>query len=179
MNRLGRLRWPTWIALLAGAAWLALFGDRTPVGVAVPMGTAAQRSIPLPVPRRETSTALTATPVEPLETLVPRDQLIASTPHPERDLFVTTNWNPPPAPVQPPPAPPAPNLTAPPFTVVGKKLEAGQWEVYLMRGDQTFIAREGSTIDGIYRVEKITPPNLTMTSIAEGQGMTLLVGDAQ
>ncbi len=116
---------------------------------------------------------------ESLESLVPRDSLIADSPRSNaaRDLFATANWSPPPAP-QPSPAP-APIVVAPPFTVVGKKLEAGQWEVYLTRGDDSFIAREGATIDGTYRIDTIKPPNLTMTQLPRGPGTTLFVGDAE
>jgi hypothetical protein len=41
----------------------------------------------------------------------------------------------------PPPPPPPPSAPPLPFTFIGKSLENGVWEVYLARGDRTYIVR--------------------------------------
>ena len=73
----------------------------------------------------------------------------------------------------------AENVVAPalPFTVLGKKLEAGQWEVYLAKGDQTLIVRQGDVIDGLYRVEKVEPPTLNLVYLPLGQSQNMEMGD--
>ena len=181
-TQIGHRRWRVWGALFAGAAWLALFGDKTPSGLASPTQAAAKPPAAPPRSTANRGTSPSASAMlgsDAMESLVPRDSLIvdASRSSAARDLFATANWSPPPAPPLLPA--PAPVVAAPPFSVVGKKLEAGQWEVYLMRGDHSFIAREGATIEGAYRIDKITPPNLTMTQLPQGPATTLFVGDAQ
>jgi hypothetical protein len=64
-----------------------------------------------------------------------------------------------------------------PFVYVGKKQEGSSWEVYLVRGEQTFIAREGQAIDGQYMVERIAPPVLTLTYVPLRQAQSLPIGE--
>ncbi len=87
-------------------------------------------------------------------------------------IFGTQSWLPPP-PVEvkpknplPPPPPTAPPLN---FKYLGKKLEDGIWEVYLARGDASFIARPQSVIDSNYRVESITQNALVLTYLPLNQ----------
>lgn len=93
-------------------------------------------------------------------------------------IFQGQNWNPPPPP--PPPvsnAPPPPPMAPPvPFTVIGKALADGAWEVYLARGDKTYVARPQSIIDGSYRVEKITPPTMSITYLPLNQVQQMNIG---
>lgn len=88
--------------------------------------------------------------------------------------FAVRDWTP-----RPPPAPPAPPPTAPPlpFTFLGKKLEDGKWQVFLGQHDKTHIAREGDSINGLYRVDSIRPPVMTFTYLPLQQPQTLAVGD--
>jgi hypothetical protein len=96
-------------------------------------------------------------------------------------VFGMQNWNPPqPAPpaqanVAPPPPPPpmAPPL---PFTYLGKANEAGRWEVYLSQGEKTYVVKAKETIDGVYRVDAIAPPTLTLTYLPLNQVQTLNIG---
>jgi hypothetical protein len=94
-------------------------------------------------------------------------------------VFGGQNWNPPPP---PPPAelnpPPPPPPTAPPlpFQFLGKAAADGQWEVYLGRGEQTFVVRKGTQIDGSYRVDNIAPPTLTITYLPMNQVQQLNIG---
>jgi hypothetical protein len=87
-------------------------------------------------------------------------------------IFGTQSWVPPPPvelkPKNPPPPPPP---TAPPlnFKFIGKKLEDGIWEVYLSRGDTSFIARPLEVIDGNYRVDSITQNALVLTYLPLNQ----------
>jgi hypothetical protein len=51
--------------------------------------------------------------------------------------------------------------------------------VYLARGEQTFIVREGSALDGLYRVDRIAPPSLALTYLPLGQSQTLPIGESR
>jgi hypothetical protein len=109
--------------------------------------------------------------------LIPREQLVGE-PGEGADVFGSHDWNPPPPPVQapkeaPPPAPTAPPL---PFTVLGKAAAQGGLEVYLARGDKTMIVKQGATIDGVYRVDSIAPPTMTLTYLPLNQVQQLNIG---
>ncbi|KWT66531.1 hypothetical protein APV28_4417 [Comamonas testosteroni] len=65
-----------------------------------------------------------------------------------------------------------------PFTVLGKKLQDAQWEVYLSQGDFTYTAREGAVVTANYRIEKISPPHMTLIYVPLNERQTLLIGDA-
>lgn len=110
--------------------------------------------------------------------LIPPDQKNAAQ---WRNLFASTSWTPPPPPVKatPPVAPPAPVAPPLPFKYVGKKFEANVWEVYLLRGEQSFLAREGGTIEGTYRVDSITAQQLNVTYLPLGQSQSLSIGESQ
>lgn len=172
-------RWVIWLPLLGISLWLALAGDRSPASEAT--GTlAAQTQRPDPAeyaPGRSIVSDSTA----PLLALVPREVLVpkSSGGHgSRRDLFATRSWTPTPAPqaLQPPVPVAAPPL---PYTFLGKKLEAGAWEVYLGRGDRTFIAREGLVLEGTYRVTAIAPPTLSVTYLPLEQAQSLAIGDSR
>ena len=118
--------------------------------------------------------------------LVPRDVLIGDGEtafgQGQKDAgpFAHQDWTPPPPPPPPPqPAPPPPPPTAPPlpFTFIGKSVADGAWEVYLARGDRTYVVREkGFVIDGTYRVDGIAPPVLTLTYLPLNQVQQLNIG---
>jgi len=166
--------------LFAGAAWLAVFGDKTPTSVSAVVPRRPQAATVAAVPARAvapkapTPVAVHATP---LLRLVPRDRLI----HPPAnaapvDLFLARNWTLP-LPVAIAPPPPAPMAPPLPYTYAGKKWEAGRWEVYLMREDSSYIARNGASLDGSYRVDRIEPPTMTLTYTPLGQQQTLSIGE--
>jgi hypothetical protein len=52
----------------------------------------------------------------------------------------------------------------------------GAWEVYLARPDRTYVARVGTVIDGMYRVDAIAPPTLTVTYLPLNQVQQLNIG---
>ncbi len=95
---------------------------------------------------------------------------------PHEALFDSQTWDRPPPP-PPKPGPPPPPVAPPlPYVVIGKKLEDQAWEVYLTRGEQTFIAREKLVIEGQYRVDSIKPPTMTLTYLPLNQTQTLTIG---
>ncbi|MGO4381533.1 hypothetical protein [Pseudoduganella sp. RAF53_2] len=116
--------------------------------------------------------------------LIPRAQLIGEAGDGSfksaDGVFGGQTWNPPPPPPPPPvQAPPPPPPTAPPlpFAVIGKAVADGQWEVYLSRGaDQTYVVRKSTVIDGMYRVDNIAPPTMTMTYLPMNQVQQLNIG---
>ena len=172
-------------AALALAAWLALFADKTPnSGVAEPVvraNSASSRAAARPV--RSTPTVVAdgsaSTAVMALE---PRQRLIGGAHQGTGNvLFGSQNWEPPPAPikaVKPAPAPP-PSAPPLPFTYLGKQNEDGVWQVFLARGEQTFIVREASIVEGLYRVDAIKPPQLSLTYLPLKQAQTLTIGSTE
>jgi hypothetical protein len=177
---------------LVGAALLAAFGDHTPGGgiaepVERPAAQAALVRTPAPTPAKALPPKVVdASAGQTILALVPRDVLIG-----DGDAafgqgqngagpFAHQDWTPPPPPPPPPqPAPPPPPPTAPPlpFTFIGKSVADGAWEVYLARGDRTYLVREkGAVIDGTYRVESIAPPVLTLTYLPLNQVQQLNIG---
>jgi hypothetical protein len=168
-------------ALLAAVA-LVVFGDRTP---ASDVAEAVERK---PARAQATVVATAAVPkrtgdVDPaILRLAPRATLIGSSDAAGEDVFGRRDWNPPPPPpsaaasaekAAPPPPPSAPPL---PFTYLGKAAENGSWEVFLAIGDKTYIARDKMVIDGIYRVDAIAPPTLTLTYLPLNQVQQLNIG---
>lgn len=172
------------VALL-GAAALVLFGDKSPgdtVAEAVERKPARGQAAGTAPPAAKTANA-TAGEASILR-LVPRDELIGEVGEgsfkSKDGVFGGQNWNPPPPPptaaeLKPPPPPPP---TAPPlpFQFLGKAAADGQWEVYLGRGEQTFVVKKGMQIDGMYRVDAIAPPNLTITYLPMNQVQQLNIG---
>jgi hypothetical protein len=189
---------------LAGAALLVAFGDRTPANaIAEPAERPAAKAtlVRTPAPARPSTPAVVAAapgaapaPVakpdanagQQILALVPREVLIGDSDgafgqgQNGAGPFAHQDWTPPPPPPPPPePAPPPPPPTAPPlpFSFIGKSVADGAWEVYLARGDRTYIVREkGFVIDGTYRVDAIAPPVLTLTYLPLNQVQQLNIG---
>jgi hypothetical protein len=180
--------------LMAGgvaiAAWLALFGDKTPNGgIAEPVARSAGTPANASAARRtetETSEAAAGNLKRNPEiiSLRPRSQLLGATLadiRPARNgaesLFGTQSWAPPPAPAAPAPAPPPPPSAPPvPFSFVGQKFENNKWEVYLARGENTYLVHEQSVVEGTYRIDSIKPPVLSLTYLPLKQVQTLTIG---
>jgi hypothetical protein len=181
-------------AALLGAALLALFGDRTPdtdVAEAVERPAAAPRPVsapaPAPAPARVAATpSAVSTKNQQVLALVPREVLLGDADGAfgqdgngsGAGGFGQRDWNPPPPPPQPQAAPPPPPPMAPPlpFTFIGKSVGDGAWEVYLARGDRTYVVRADTVIDGTYRVDAIAPPVLTLTYLPLNQVQQLNIG---
>jgi hypothetical protein len=171
---------------LALAASLAVFGDKTPAAdIAEPVTRAAQISAASSTPATAASSmqnrAMRTARAEREPTILvlqPRDSLIggAGSEKPAEGLFGSQTWTPPPPP-PPKPAPPPPPTAPPlPFTYLGKKVEDNTWEVYLARGDQTFIVRQQTVIEDTYRVDSIKLPTISLTYLPLNQVQTLTIG---
>lgn len=95
-----------------------------------------------------------------------------------QDAFPSLLPPPPPKPAQAavPLEPPKPSAPPVPFTVIGKKLEGNVWEVYLARGEQTYIATQGGEVAGEYRVETIGPTQMTLIYLPLNEKQTLQTG---
>lgn len=175
-------RWWVLVPLLVGAFWLAVFGDKTPVNTEVQavVGQAKPRTLTVSASSvRSSQEGRLATgelqPLIPRSVLIPPDSDKAGA---AQDLFANRNWTPPvrPIAVSAPPPPMAPPL---PFVYLGKKLEAGVWEVYLARGEQNFVVRAGSVIETVYRVDAIALPNINFTYLPLGQSQSLAIGETR
>lgn len=174
---------------LPAAGWLVVFGDATPNEGVVKAGERMQSAHGVPVPRQ-----IAALPVLPTITQAGAVKPIASDPvlllqarqtliggahdGAPTALFGTHTWAPPPPPPvavkpRPPPPPAAPPM---PFTYLGKQIEDGKWQVFLARGDQTFIAVEQTVIDGLYRVDAIVPPQMNLVYLPLQKMQTLSIG---
>jgi hypothetical protein len=172
-------------AALLVAAGFAIFGDKSPGGAVVepaPRSTAspAAAAVKPVVPARASSTASKpAAPEVAILRLEPRATLISDgsdTLGQGATAFGTQNWTPPPPPPPAPPPPPPPTAPALPFTYIGKAVSKGEWEVFLARGDQTLIVRDKMVIDGVYRVDAIAPPAMTLTYLPLKQVQQLNIG---
>lgn len=170
MNR--RWRWALMWLLLAAAAWLALFGDKTPPGAPKPAPRLAAVAQMAPGNR-------TAAPPEAIEPLQPRTAQAGESGGPEADLFRNAAWRAPPGPITAAvvAAIPAPTPVPPqPYRLIGKKLEAEVWEVFLGRNEMSFNVHTGDTLEGAWHVDRIEPPTLTLTHLSSGQKQTLDIG---
>ena len=176
-------RWLLWLPLLGVAIWLGIFADKTPSDQ-----IASSKSPTIAVQKTSTpasaSSILAKAEYMPLEILIDRAKLIGSdeSKSPKwRNLFVSSSWTPPAAPAKPLPPATVPAPTAPvfPFQYVGKKLENNIWEVYLSRGDQSFLVREGGMLESTYRIDSITPQRLSVTYLPLGQSQSLSIGESQ
>lgn len=174
---------PRKIVLGAGlliAAYLALFGDKSPSGeVAEPVARSAQASASTRSAAMPESSARSEKPSAPSLVVLaihPRDQLMGATQARPDGLFSSHSWTPPPPPPPPPAPPPKPTAPPLPFTFLGKKVEDGKWEVYLAHGDQTYVAREKSDLEGVYRIEAIKPPLISFLYLPLKETQTLNIG---
>jgi len=182
-------------ALLLVAAWLALFGDKTPPDSA--RGEVVAPISPRPAPAsgsrladrraadsrsaRSAPSAGKADANLEIAALIPRAQLIPGVGEGRagRDLFPSLSWMPlpPPLPVRPT-KPLAPMVPPPPFVYLGNKLEAGRWEAFLARGEEVFIVRQGTRLEKDYRVKAITPSTVTLIYLPLQQSQTLSIGES-
>ncbi|MCU6498900.1 hypothetical protein LPN04_13970 [Rugamonas sp. A1-17] len=174
---------------LAAAGGLVLFGDNSPSGdIAEPVARsrpaapAAVAGVPVPTPAPRAGKDGKPQPEVAILRLTPRATLVGesgdATFAAGEGVFQGQNWNPPPPPPPPvsnapPPAPVAPPM---PFTVLGKAVADGAWEVYLARGDKTYVVKNQTVIDGTYRVEKIAPPLMSVTYLPLNQVQQINIG---
>lgn len=179
-----RRRWLIYGVALAGAAALLVFGDATPGGADVVGARTVKAAVASSdAPRRQAnadSGSVASAAAGRWVALQPREALWHSHQSrlPVRDLFSTPESKTARKPEVAAPAPP-PQAPPMPFTFLGKRQDASQWQVFLGRGDYTFIVQEGSTIESTYRVDTVAPPTLTMTYLPLAQAQTLAIGSAE
>jgi hypothetical protein len=91
------------------------------------------------------------------------------------DLFEAKSWYVPPPPPKPlpPPPPSAPPL---PFAFMGKLVEDGQLTVFLTKQERNYVVKAGDTLDGMYKVEAVTPTMLTLVYLPLNIKQTLMIG---
>ncbi len=152
----GRL---TWLLLaLAATAALAAFSDAPDIA-----GGAAHAAVPperLPVIRAiETRVFMPGRGGDPFAATPPADEVPAGA------NAVS----------------PAPTIALPlPWQVIGKQHVEGEgWTVFLARGTETCVVREGDTLDDTYRVAAIKPPTLTLLHLKRKTARTLEIGEAK
>jgi hypothetical protein len=107
-------------------------------------------------------------------------------PEPSADPFAPRGWKAPPAPVPaipkslaapviagpvPPPAPAGPPPL--PFRFAGRLNDGGQQVVYLSRGDQVFVVRNGETLDATYKVLAVEAQRMEFEYLPTGARQTL------
>ncbi|MCU7376095.1 hypothetical protein PEC18_36255 [Paucibacter sp. O1-1] len=160
--------------LLAASA-VAVAWDRlraSPPALAI--SGAVERPAPPSSAQPAQSPTSTGTSPSEIQTLRPRDDYQ----RPGADVFPAT-VAPVPQPPQtqlPPVEPPKPVAPALPFTVIGKKFERGQWEVYLAKGEQNFIATVGQRLSDDYLVRAITATQMTLVYVPLNEQQTLQIG---
>ena len=157
-------------AALLVAAGFAVFGDKSPNGVVEPVQRGAA-----PVAARAAPTVTKPAGTVAVLRLAPRDTLIGDGAD-GGNAFGALDWTPPPPPPAPPPPPPPPSAPPLPFTFLGKAVERGVWEVFLARGSDTLIVRDKTVIDGVYRIDAIAPPAMTITYLPLNQVQQINIG---
>jgi hypothetical protein len=162
-----------------------------PAAIATPSAARATAvlvsSAPRPAPaRRLDPDAAPAAKGQAILALVPRESLIGDSDTQfaqaengaggQGDPFGRHDWTPPPPPPAPAAAPPPPMAPPLPFTFIGKSLAGGAWEVYLTRGERTYVVHDKEVIDGTYRIDAIAPPVMTLTYLPLKQIQQLNIG---
>jgi len=161
-------RWAVLIALLgltlSAAAWVTQDDEAAePVRAArpVPVQTVVEH------PARDKAEAATDLKMNKLQRET-KDEVAV-------DLFEPKSWYVPPPPPKPlpPPPPSAPPL---PFAYMGKLIEDGQLTVFLTKQERNYVVRAGDTLDGMYKVEAVSPSMMTLIYLPLNIKQTLMIG---
>ncbi len=165
-------------ALAGAAATVLLDGGSQTSGIAQPVARKAGSAAPaMPAAAASEASAASARSEPRILRLQARADLIGEVGDGSAEpTFRSQNWNPPPPPMAPPPPPPPPSAPPLPFTYVGKAAANGSWEVFLARGESTYVVRDKTVIDGVYRVDTIAPPIITFTYLPLNQVQQLNIG---
>jgi hypothetical protein len=169
------------LALVIAAA-IAAFADRTPRGTIVEAVSprAASR-----ITAQQSVKPVAILANQSIQRLLPRDALNEADVKLARPLenspFESKSWTPLPTPQPPAPpvvsvAPPPPTAPPLPFIFLGKSVSADGFEVFLARGESTFVVNKSTVIEGTYRVDSIAPPLLSLTYLPLNQVQQLNIG---
>lgn len=160
-----KLRMGLMLVGLVIAAWLAIFGDKTPVNEPV-AARGAERARPAPAVRPETAVPVAAEPetdTGPVRRLRSRAgwfELASS----GRDIFAPpVVAAPPQAQNEAPPPPPPPEV---PFKLIGRLEEQGHWRYFLERDNAVHVLRPGEEAVG-FRLESDSGDTLRVTNVAD------------
>ncbi len=125
----------------------------------------------LPKPAKTTPpgnpTAVPAIAFAPLKAAVPDKAA------PIMDLFPQQSWMPPPPPQLQPAKPVAPAL---PFIFAGRYTEGENVTIFLMEGSQMHKVKQGDTIKGTYKIEKIEQASISLTYLPMNTTQILATG---
>lgn len=165
-----RTRWTVLLGLLAGAAVLVATDDSS-----VPPTGVVEATPPRPRPSTPPAAASPRAPAPDDEPVVLAIRERPAPPSPG-EAFPNRDWRPPPPKAAEPPPPQPPTAPPLPYTVLGKKLEDGQWQVFLLRGDRIHVVKRSDTLDNVYRVQDIAPPYMTLTFLPLQQEQRLPIG---
>lgn len=166
-------RWIMWLALLGAAAALVLYDRKPAVNGAVVADT--PRPTPVsgagsPAPRERAGSPAADAPILAIQ---PRRRTRVYA-----DSFSPHDWTPPPPPVKRV-VPPPPAAPAVPYTVLGKKYEDGQWQVFLARQGHVFVVTAHDLLENTYRIEETRPPTMTLTYLPLQQLQSLPIGGVE
>lgn len=154
------------LPLLAIAAWLALFGDKTPVDeVAEPTrasSAASSEAVPASSDASESPVVHAAAEGDVLR-VAPRERVSAMIDSADmRDLFASSV--PPPPPVDPQAAPPPPPPVLP-FVYIGRELEQSRWRYFLEKNGQVYVLSAGEQAEG-FKLEKAGNGELALVELS-------------
>jgi hypothetical protein len=76
----------------------------------------------------------------------------------------------------PPPPPPRPQAPPLPFKYFGQAIEDGRTTVFLLRGENSYVAQVGSKLDGTYRVDRIDDRVIVFTYLPLGTRQEMPLG---
>jgi hypothetical protein len=167
-----RKRWIAWILLLAGSAALVLSEHRAPPSGGIVEAVKTRDAVRRPA---DSSPEADKAAQEPAMILAIRPR---AAPVSVKDVFAAADWQPKSMPVPVPTKRSTPTAPALPYTVFGKKLEDGRWEVFLRRGDRILVVKRSDTIDNTYRIDDIRPPTMTLTYLPMQTRQSLPIGAA-
>jgi hypothetical protein len=96
------------------------------------------------------------------------------------DAFAPRDWTPPPPPPPKytPPPPPPPMAPPLPYRYLGKLQEQDHLVVFLDNNTRPIPIKGGEVLDGVWRVDDITPRMVRFTYIPLAQTATLNIGEA-
>lgn len=136
------------------------------VGLAGPEEDGTARAVPAPPMPPRAAAVATPTAVAAPDADAPRALGAAS-----GDPFAARDWAPPVAQrVAPPVAPPLP------YAYFGRMNEGRDVVVFLQRGDRTYTARRGETLDPEYRIADITDDAIVIVYLPLKQRQSLSTG---
>ena len=167
----GVVAWSGWLALNepareAESDLLAATEPAPPAALAPPSGD------PAATPPPTSAATPPATSAESLETPL-RLALSRANLFPEQTWYVA----PPPPPPAAPYVPPPPQAPALPFSYMGRWQDGGETTYYLTRGSLPVSVRAGQVLDGVWRLEPVSGPQLNFTYLPLDQMRSLRTGD--